>query len=248
MSASLKIWSLSCSCLFLIIMFGCSSSPSGKDQNNQTEKKTDCVIVEATIIVVDTFPICSPIRLKMTKEYAIHNYKINDFKLLEPLMVVIHYTAIPTLRQTLNYFKSDSLDSSRKNIIKQSALNVGVHYVVDKDGSIYNLLPDSIMGRHLIGFNHIAIGIENVGKDSTDLTTMQIESNLRLVKHLTEKYPSIQYLIGHFEYDNINYPHYTHLMALDPDYMPYKKSDPGMVFMLELRNRLNVEYGLVLEK
>ena len=37
------------------------------------------------------------------------------------------------------------------------------HYVIDRDGTIYQLVPRSIMCRHTVGLNYTAIGIEHVG-------------------------------------------------------------------------------------
>lgn len=239
-----KPWSLSYSLLFLLLIVGCVRTSS------TTKEQVQIIVEEKQPIAIemDTFAIVTVNRLEMTKQYSKQNYGIADYRLKNPSMIVIHYTAIPSLERTLNYFKSDSLDVTRKRIVKKSALNVGVHYVVDKDGAIYSLLPDSIMGRHLIGYNHIALGIENVSKDSSDLTTAQIASNVKLIKYLSDKHDSIRYLIGHCEYDNAALPHYKHLLVMDPSYAPYKKGDPGLLFLEAVRNNLKLEYDLVFEK
>ena len=38
------------------------------------------------------------------------------------------------------------------------------HFVIDRDGTIYRLVPTSIMCRHTVGLNWTAIGIEHVGQ------------------------------------------------------------------------------------
>jgi N-acetyl-anhydromuramyl-L-alanine amidase AmpD len=197
---------------------------------------------------VDTFSILSTNKLDLTVAYNEVNYGMADYRLHEPKIIVIHYTAIPGLQQTLGYFKADSLDSERTKIKKHNVLNVGIHYVIGKDGSIFNLLADSIVARHLIGFNHVALGIENVARDSTDLTSAQLESNIKLVRYLSQKYASIDYLIGHQEYNDTTLAHYDLVKINDPAYKPYPKPDPGVAFMTELRERLSVDYGLVLKK
>ncbi len=55
------------------------------------------------------------------------------------------------------------------------------------------------MARHVIGLNHYAIGIENVGgvEGALELTEAQVQSNAYLVRYLKNKYPTIQYLIEH---------------------------------------------------
>ncbi|MEM9299917.1 MAG: peptidoglycan recognition family protein [Bacteroidota bacterium] len=231
--------------LLCIILISCQNSA---DKRSPTDGRKVSSVEQVTFIDVDTVNILTPHKIHLTRLYAQDNYGINDYRITSPKMVVIHYTAIPTLDETLRYFKPDSLNASRKKIIKKSPLNVGVHYVIDKDGSIYNLLPDSIMGRHILGFNHIALGIENVARDSSELTVEQLNSNVKLVKYLSNAYPSMQYLIGHQEYDDHTLPHYTLLKADDPNYQPYPKPDPGADFLEKLRLKLNDDYDLVFEK
>lgn len=166
----------------------------------------------------------------------------------QPKMIVVHHTVIPTLKRTIQLFKQDLLSKKRKHIGQFSKLNVGIHYVVDKDGAIYHLLADSIMARHIVGFNHVSIGIENVAKNSSELTEEQVMSNALLIDHLAKKHPSIQYLIGHHEYNQKALPHYELFLALDSNYLPYDKYDPGPGFMKKLRGKLKSDYGLAFEK
>ena len=43
------------------------------------------------------------------------------------------------------------------------------HYVIDRDGTIYQLVPRSIMCRHTVGLNYTAIGIEHVGSSDGEI-------------------------------------------------------------------------------
>ncbi|HTH56631.1 MAG TPA: peptidoglycan recognition family protein [Cyclobacteriaceae bacterium] len=195
---------------------------------------------QSVVIRVDTFSILSKVKLELTKQYCEENYGEQTYRLASPKMIVVHYTVIPTLDKTLNYFKRDSIEGAR-TISRFSALNVGIHYVVDRDGKIYNLLPDNIVARHVIGFNHVALGIENVAKDSTDLTDLQLKSNVALIRFLRRKYSTIQYLIGHEEYNNAALPHYKLYRALNEKYAAHDKSDPGPWFMKKIRRELLAE-------
>ena len=40
------------------------------------------------------------------------------------------------------------------------------HFVIDKDGTIYQLVPLTIRCRHTVGLNYTAIGIEHVGRSA----------------------------------------------------------------------------------
>ncbi len=155
---------------------------------------------------------------------------------ITPRMVVLHWTAIPTLEGSLEAFQPERLPSARGDIQQAGALNVSAHYLVDRDGTIYQLLPDTVMARHTIGLNHCAIGIENVGgTPETPLTEAQLESNTLLVRFLAKKYP-IEYLIGHYEYTAFE----GHPLWLEKD-SGYRtlKTDPGEAFMDQVRQNLS---------
>ncbi len=237
----LRSWKGSVLIAFLVLI-GCS--PKKKPEQEQ-------IVIEPVVtppyLEVDTFDILSREKLDLTVQYNKENYGIDTYKLDTPRIIVVHYTAIDDLDATLNLFKQDNIASSRDYIKDFSSLNVGIHYVVDKDGKIYHLMPDTIVARHLIGFNHVSLGIENIAKDSTDLTYEQIESDAKLIRFLLEKYPTIEYVIGHHEYNNKKLPHYKYFRSLNPAYKPYGKIDPGDWFMKKLRNRLNTD-GVALEK
>ncbi|HEX8061042.1 MAG TPA: peptidoglycan recognition family protein [Cyclobacteriaceae bacterium] len=196
---------------------------------------------------VDTFDILSPNKLELTSQYNKQNYGIDTYKLETPRIIVVHYTAIDDLDATLNLFRKDNITSSRDYIKDFSSLNVGIHYVVDKDGRIFHLMPDTVVARHLIGFNHVSLGIENISKDSTDLTDQQVESDAKLIEFLVRKYSTIEYMIAHHEYNDTTLPHFKYFRSLNESYKPYGKIDPGPEFMSKLRKRLAAD-GVVLEK
>ncbi|WP_417359075.1 N-acetylmuramoyl-L-alanine amidase [Galbibacter sp.] len=151
-----------------------------------------------------------------------------------PRMVVVHWTAIPTYEKTFEVFDPTLLPSHRTAIAGASPLNVSSQYVIDRDGSIHQLLPDTIMARHVIGLNHCAIGIENIGGPKQPLTKAQLKANTKLIKQLKKKYP-IDYVIGHYEYTLFES---TDLWKeIDEGYRT-QKTDPGEQFMKDLRSKL----------
>ena len=113
-------------------------------------------------------------------------------------------------------------------------LNVSAHYLVDRDGTIYKLMPDHWMARHVIGLNHYAIGIENVGglHSKPHLTAAQAQADADLIIFLKNKYPSIHYLIGHMEY--LKFRRTSLWLEKDIHYQTIK-SDPGEAFMRRVR-------------
>lgn len=131
--------------------------------------------------------------------------------------------------------KQEKLYSDRSDIASAGALNVSSHFLVARDGTIYQLMPDNWMARHVIGLNYSSIGVENIGGEGDkkeDLTEAQLQANIKLVQYLKAKYPEIEYLIGHLEYTQMES---TPLwLEKDADYRT-KKVDPGEKFMAQVR-------------
>lgn len=151
---------------------------------------------------------------------------------IDPKMIVLHWTAIPTLEGSFKAFKDPELPNVREEISGAGNLNVSAHFLVDRDGQIYRLMPETVMARHVIGLNHVAIGVENVGgTESTPLTKKQLKANIWLVKYLKDKY-DIEYVIGHHEYTKFE----DHELWLEKD-KGYRttKYDPGDEFMEKVR-------------
>lgn len=173
-------------------------------------------------------------RKALTLEYLESHYGIEKNNPdIDPKMIVLHWTVIPTFEESFEFFKNATLSNTRGDISEAGALNVSSQFMVDRDGTIYRLLPETTMARHVIGLNHCAIGIENIGgTEDLPLTKQQLESNIWLVEYLSEKY-DIEYVIGHYEYTLFD----GHELWLEKDdgYRT-EKTDPGEDFMIKVRN------------
>jgi len=189
-----------------------------------------------SVKIIDKPVIMTPERDQLTLEYLETRYGlIQEKPIINPKMVVVHWTAIPTLEKTLNAFNPVKLPNWRPEIANAGALNVGAQFVVDQDGKIYRLFPETYMARHVIGLNHCAIGIENVGGlEDKPLTKKQLKSNIKLIKYLKKKYTAIEYVIGHLEYQNFE----DHELWLEKD-ETYRtqKTDPGVKFLNSIRQK-----------
>jgi N-acetylmuramoyl-L-alanine amidase len=181
-------------------------------------------------------------RKKLTLDYIKKNYNsLSEEITIVPKLIVIHWTSCGTFEDTFGYFNRETLQPDRGDIRKGGALNVSAHYVVDRDGTIYRLMPDTLMARHVIGLNHCAIGIENVGGPAYPLTDEQVEANAWLVLSLARQYPTIEQVLGHHEYLELkNGPLWR---SLDPRYVARPRKDPGAAFMEKLRARLKKYAG-----
>ncbi len=176
-------------------------------------------------------------RIDLTKEYIKKHYgfEVENIE-IEPKIIVLHWTADMSFEKSFNRLKPQRLFSDRKDIAKASALNVSSQFLISRDGTIYRLMPENWMARHVIGLNYSSIGVENVGGSGNkkdDLTPAQLKSNIALVRYLKEKYATITHLIGHHEYKEMDGSDLW--LELDKGYRT-KKSDPGDAFMTKVRD------------
>ncbi|WP_114749225.1 N-acetylmuramoyl-L-alanine amidase [Pleomorphovibrio marinus] len=173
-------------------------------------------------------------RERLSLEYLDKRHGIiKEDALIEPQMVVVHWTAVYTLEDTYEVFNPVYL-GGRKDLSTASNLNVSAHFLVDRDGTIFRLLPDTTFGRHTIGLNYMAIGIENIGGPEAPLTKAQLKANADLINFLAKRH-DISYVIGHHEYQAFRGSELW--KETDPNYLT-DKSDPGDAFMKKLRKRL----------
>ncbi|WP_149303063.1 N-acetylmuramoyl-L-alanine amidase [Pareuzebyella sediminis] len=183
--------------------------------------------------IIDTPIKFNEQRRELTLQYMRERYGLEkEEPTIVPKMIVLHWTVIPTLKQSFEAFDPPTLPDWRPDIKGVSGLNVSSQFLVDRDGTIYRLLPETTMARHVIGLNHCAIGIENVGgTEELPLTTAQVHSNIQLVNYLATKY-DIDYLIGHYEYTH--FEGHPLWLEKDEDYRT-QKTDPGEDFMQKVR-------------
>ena len=192
------------------------------------------------ISIIEKPIIFDATRTKLSLDYLKRRHNlVQQTATIKPAMVVLHWTASRTMMGTYHAFNRSILPSGRKALAGASSLNVSSHYLVDRDGTIYQLLPDTTFARHVIGLNYCAIGIENVGSDNFPLTKAQLIANEKLVRYLHDRY-QIQYLIGHYEHTLFKN---TSLWRETNPYYHSDKIDPGKTFMNKIRAEL-LDLGL----
>lgn len=151
---------------------------------------------------------------------------------IEPKLIVLHWTGTNSFQASFNTFDHEAYPQNQKEV------NVSSHFLVDRKGAIYQLMPENWMARHVIGLNYCAIGIENVGGENHEenLTAEQVEANVFLIQQLIKKYPMIQNVIGHNEY--LSFEATPFWLEKNKKYRN-RKSDPGRKFLKEVRSQLN---------
>ena len=188
----------------------------------------------SAVAVVDAPMRWSAERARLTLEYRKRHSDAEAKDLvIEPRVVVLHYTGGSSAKGTRDYFDNVKAEAERPELVRAGAVNVSSHYVVDRDGTIYKLQPETQFARHCIGLNHISVGIENVGDGKRfPLTDKQVTANAALVRNLASRFP-ITHLLGHHEVENFR--EHRYYLERDPKYRN-SKPDPGPAFMKRVRD------------
>jgi beta-N-acetylhexosaminidase len=154
------------------------------------------VAVPAPHIVSRPIPF-PPARKAETAAYMRRHYGLATWRLVRPHVIVEHYTASTTFSSAWNTFAADVPDPELHELPGTCA-----HFVVDRDGTIYQLVPLGIVCRHTVGLNWTAIGIEHVGTSDAGILRdpRQLEASLRLTLWLAARFHiRLADVIGHSE-------------------------------------------------
>jgi beta-N-acetylhexosaminidase len=144
-------------------------------------------------------------RKRETAAYAQRHYGLRTYRLTNPHVIVEHWTAGNSFSSAYNTFAADTPDVELHELPGTCA-----HFVIDTDGTIYQLVPTGIVCRHTVGLNYTAIGIEHVGtSDSAVLGNPRVlKASLRLTRWLRCKDGiKVRDVIGHNESLSSPYHH-----------------------------------------
>jgi N-acetylmuramoyl-L-alanine amidase len=124
-------------------------------------------------------------RIAETAAYDRRHYGLRRATLVGPHVIVEHYTANESFSATWNAFASDSPDPELGEKPGTCA-----QFVVDKDGTIYQLVRLPLVCRHTVGLNWTAIGIEHVGTSDAEIlhNPRQMRASLALTLWLAHRY------------------------------------------------------------
>jgi N-acetylmuramoyl-L-alanine amidase len=129
--------------------------------------------------------------------YSLAHYGSASWRLSSPHVIVEHYTANESFSSTWNTFAADSPDPELAQLPGDCA-----HFVIDTDGTIYQLVPLTVRCRHTVGLNWTAIGIEDVGTSDAAILTnpRQLAASLALTAWLMARFHiALGDVIGHNE-------------------------------------------------
>ena len=136
-------------------------------------------------------------REREMRRYAIRHYGIHTFLLRRPKVIVEHFTETSSFGPVWNTFARDIPDVELHELPQVCA-----HFVIDRAGKIYELVPPNLMCRHTVGLNWTAIGIEHVGMSDAQVMgdRRQLRASLALTRWLQGRYGILtRNVIGHAE-------------------------------------------------
>jgi beta-N-acetylhexosaminidase len=136
-------------------------------------------------------------RRRQMRAYSERHYGEPVARLRGPKVIVHHYTASTTYSSAWNTFATNAPD-----VEFGERPGVCAHYVIDRDGTIHQLVSLKWRCRHTVGLNHTAIGIEHVGTSDADVMGRRamVRSSLAVTRWLQARFGiRTRDVIGHSE-------------------------------------------------
>jgi beta-N-acetylhexosaminidase len=136
-------------------------------------------------------------RRREMRSYAERHYGLDTFRLTDPRVIVEHYTATADAGGAIALFAPDRPDRELHELPATCA-----HFVIDRDGTIYQLVPLAIMCRHTVGLNYTSIGIEHAGFSDREVLSnrAELKASLALTRWLRCRFGiAVENVIGHNE-------------------------------------------------
>jgi len=81
-----------------------------------------------------------------------------------------------------------SLASALAEFQQNDSRKVSAHYVIDRNGDIYQMVNDADCANHCMGANHGSIGIEHVGSETDSLAPPQAAASAALIRWLLQEH------------------------------------------------------------
>ena len=166
-------------------------------------------------------------RLRQTAAYSQRHYGHRTYVLSDPHVIVEHYTDGTSFDSAWHLFASNAIHLGEKP-------GTCAHFIIDTDGTIYQLVPLDVRCRHAIGLNQTSIGIEHVGTSDGEIlhNRRMMRASLHLTLWLMQTYGvNVGNVIGHAE--SLDSPYHreryrpwrcmTHSDWLRPDMKVYRR-------------------------
>jgi N-acetylmuramoyl-L-alanine amidase-like protein len=138
--------------------------------------------------------------------YSRRHYGDREWR-LRPLVIVQHWTQVDSVRDTRRLFARNRPDAELGELPGTCA-----HFLIARDGTIYQLVDERIRCRHAFGVNDVALGIEHIGFSDAEVmgNRRQLAASLALTRWLACRHGiRVRDVLGHSE--TARSPWYTEL-------------------------------------
>lgn len=173
-----------------------SSSPGSVLSGSPSAPSPTEGAVQRPPIVWKPIPFPSRRKAEMAA-YAERHYGIETYRLRHPQVIVEHITVSRTFAPVFSVFSRDVPDRELHELP-----GLCTHFVIDTDGTVYQLVPLGVMCRHAVGLNYTAIGIEHVGQSDQEVLNNpeQLAASTGLTLWLMQRFDiQLRNVIGHNE-------------------------------------------------
>jgi N-acetyl-anhydromuramyl-L-alanine amidase AmpD len=134
-------------------------------------------------------------RLRQTAAYSQRHYGQRTSVLADPKVIVEHFTDGSSFASAWNLFASNAGHLGERP-------GTCAHFIINTDGTIYQLVRLDVRCRHTIGLNQTSLGIEHVGTSDRQIlhSRRMMRASLHLTLWLMQRYGiNVGNVIGHAE-------------------------------------------------
>jgi len=162
------------------------SQAAGSEEAKPASDGVDSSVLSGVSVTQSPIPFGAE-RKQQTAAYSERHYGDSEWRLVDPKLIVLHYTAGSTTEGAIATFAANTPNLGELP-------GTCAHFVVGQDGTINQLVDLGIRCRHAIGVNDSAIGIELVQEATPDAIDQifarpeQIDATLDLVASLMRRY------------------------------------------------------------
>jgi hypothetical protein len=191
---------------------------------------------QPALAIYDKPIVFDDLRTKLTQDYITQHYAIaGPGTELIPAMIVVNWTDTADIDAAYEKYRPSVLPGSQGPATPEGIVNPSVHYLVDRDGTLFSLMKDVIVARQIVGLDRHALAIAAVGTASAPPTPAQAQTTAQLVRYLVKKFGKIEFLIGESEYQPfVGTPWWE---EKNPQLKP-TEAGPGKEFLDDLRSRI----------
>jgi hypothetical protein len=109
-------------------------------------------------------------------------------------VIIVHHSALP--------LSDGPREIQNLHMDEKGFADIGYHYLIDQNGSLYEGRAIDVRGAHTLGYNYGSIGICLIGNfEEIQPAQPQIEMLQSLIACLLGRYPNINRLAGHRDYN-----------------------------------------------